>query len=77
MAVYTSDAYCISSPYANEILRRLAFFPTQDASLYTHLTERGVAGQPMQLDQIQAYAKKGVIQLELDKSCNVSMGVLR
>jgi len=66
--------YNCTSPYANEVLWRLAFFPMQGASLYA--SERRVAGQLMQLDRSQAYANKGVIQLELDKSCHLSGSVL-
>jgi len=43
---------------------------------FTRLIERGVAGQLMQLDQSQAYTNKGMIQLELDKSCHLSRSVL-
>jgi hypothetical protein len=43
---------------------------------FTRLIERGIAGQLMQLDQSQAYVNKGVIQLELDKSCHISRSVL-
>jgi hypothetical protein len=43
---------------------------------FTHLIERGVAGQLKQLDRSQAYMNKGEIQLELDKSCHMSRSVL-
>jgi len=39
---------------------------------FTRLLERGVAGQLMQLERNQAGADKGMIQLEFEKSCQVS-----
>ena len=38
----------------------------------THLLQRRVAGQLMQLDRSQAYVNKGMINLELYKSCHIS-----
>jgi len=43
---------------------------------FTRLIECRVAGQLMQLDRSQAYTNKGVIQLELDRSCHISRSVL-
>ena len=57
--------YCVS----------LLFAPCKTQA-FMCLIERGVAGQQMQLERSQAYGNKGMIQLELDKSCHLSRSVL-